>query len=121
MIKDSEENFIYKPKCKLLKPTKIYIGIIRKTIMKGAFMFTKKALSINQRRNTSEAIKWFNNIKRERGMHVIAVRYLRFSTNPSQKINCYIAYKEVKIIKPAQKPILFHDGCLWINSNDPDI
>lgn len=65
MHSDSKENFINKAKCKLLNPTKINIGIISKTIMKSPFMFTKKALSIKQRRNTSEAIKWSNNIKKK--------------------------------------------------------
>lgn len=55
MIMDHRENLLNIVKFRLLNSSENDIGIISKTIMERASMYTKEALNINQWRNTAGA------------------------------------------------------------------
>ena len=61
-LKDHKPNFANKPTCRLINPTKSEIGKISKQILDRINKKVVTATKINQWKNTSSVIKWFNSI-----------------------------------------------------------
>ena len=61
-LKDHKPNFANKPTCRLINPTKSEIGKISKQILDRINKKVVAATKINQWKNTSSVIKWFNSI-----------------------------------------------------------
>ena len=62
-IKDYEENFLNRPKVRLINPAKNELGRTNKTILDNINMKLFQATKISQWKNTVSTIKWFNSLK----------------------------------------------------------
>ena len=65
-IKDHKEGFPHRVSCRLLNPTKTEIGSISKNILDKINKSVLESTNVNQLKNISSVIQWFENIKIER-------------------------------------------------------
>ena len=70
-INDHKENFLNRPKVRLINPVKYELGRIRKTNLDNINMKLFEATKINQWKNTVSAIKWFHSLKDKRVMKFV--------------------------------------------------
>ena len=65
-LKDHKDNLYNKPSCCLINPTKSELGKISKKIIEHINQEMLKKTDVNERKNTSNVINWFNNIEKKR-------------------------------------------------------
>ena len=70
-IKDHKQNFINKPECRLINPTKTEIGIISQKILKKITTFVRKKTGLKQWINTNDAIAWFNSLENKQNLEFL--------------------------------------------------
>ena len=61
-LKDHKEHFTSNPKCRLINPAKSEIGLMSKRIISNINDKIRRATHLNQWKNSSSVIGWFNNI-----------------------------------------------------------
>ncbi len=61
-LKDHKPNFANNPTCRLINPTKSEIGKISKQILDRVEKKIITALNLNQWKNTTAVLNWFNNM-----------------------------------------------------------
>ena len=64
-LKDHEENFQSKPKCRLIYPAKSEIGKVSKFFIENTNTKVRDTSSVFQWRDTDSVITWFESIKNE--------------------------------------------------------
>ena len=122
-LKDHKEDFPHKISCRLINPSKSEIGKISKIIIENINNKIRSITQINQWKNTSSVIEWFNNISNKRKTSFIIFDIESFY--PSISLNlfektiqyaksiCNITEKDLSIIMQARKTLLFHKNEPW--------
>ena len=85
-LKDHKPNFANKPTCTLINPTKSEIGKISKQILDRINKKVVAATKINQWKNTSSVIKWFNSIDDRDKHNFICFDIVEFYPSISQDL-----------------------------------
>ena len=62
-LKDHKENFMSKPTCRLINPSKNELGKVSKQILEDINREVVSTLKLNQWKDTNEVIRWFENIE----------------------------------------------------------
>lgn len=126
-LKDHKPNFANKPTCRLINPTKSEIGRISKQILDRINMKIVKATRINQWKNTSSVIKWFNLIDDKEQHNFICFDIVEFypSINIELLKNALdfasnydnITTDERNIIIHAKHSLLYNNKQAWQKKN----
>ena len=78
-LKDHKPNFVNKPTCRLLNPTKPELGKISKQLISEIVKNVKEQQpALNQWKNPDEVIGWFNNIKNKNHFSFIQFDIVNF-------------------------------------------
>lgn len=122
-LKDHKPNFVNKPTCRLINPTKSEIGKISKQILDRVNLKITKATKINQWKNTSSVIKWFNLIDNKEKHNFICFDIVEFYPSISKELlnkaldfaSKYdaITTDERNIIIHAKHSLLYDSKHLW--------
>ena len=62
-LKDHKANFKNNTKCRLINPSKSEIGLFSKHYLSSIITVVTEKSDINQWKNTSTAVKWFENLQ----------------------------------------------------------
>ena len=62
-LKDHKTNFVKNPTCRLINPTTSEIGKISEQILDRINKETITAFNLNQWKNTTAVLEWFNNVE----------------------------------------------------------
>ena len=77
-LKDHKPTFSDHPACRLINPTKSEIGVISKQILDEINTFIINSMRINQWKNTSSVMKWFNSLENEERLSFICFDVCKF-------------------------------------------
>ena len=123
-LKDHKPNFTNNPKTRLINPAKNEIGRLSKSILDKINNKLRNTTRLNQWKDTSEVINWFNKIE-EKSKHTFIVfeikdfypsisKYLLQKALEFAKAKVSLAQDEEKIIYHSPKSLLFKDQETWI-------
>ena len=59
-LKDHKDNFVNRPTCRLINPTKSNLGRVSQKILQSINKTVRDKMKLNQWQNTGEVIDWFN-------------------------------------------------------------
>ena len=130
-LKDHKPNFANNPTCRLINPTKSEIGKISKQILDRINKNVITNLKLNQWKNTSAVLEWFNNIENKSQYSFIAFDVVDFY--PSISIDLLTAAldfasnydnitdDERQIIIHAKQSCLFHSGEQWAKKSSSNL
>ena len=126
-IKDHKDNFRVNWKYKLLNPTKSELGKISKDILQQIRINIRTALNVNQWQNTSEVIKWFQNMKNKKLHRFTVFDIQEFYPSIGEKLlkdavlfaQTYtnISRKDIEVIFNCRRSLLFHNNEPWIKND----
>ena len=74
-LKDHKANFKNNTKCRLTNPSKSEVGLVSKHYLNSIFSKAAEKSGVNQWRNTSTVIKWFENLQNKQ-----KCRFIKFDT-----------------------------------------
>ena len=116
-LKDHKDNFQNNPTCRLINPAKSEMGLISKQILERANIKIRNDLCVNQWRNTSAVIKWFEDIQDKKQFTFTVFDIEEFYPSISDELlhksvefaRNYkeITEEELRIIHHARKSLLF--------------
>ena len=78
ILKDHKDNFSDRPSCRLINPTKNDPGKISKNIIEQINQEILTKTDVNQWKNTSNVINWFNNIENKKDCSFIQFEIKEF-------------------------------------------
>ena len=84
-LKDHKENF-ENPKCRLINPAKSESVKLNKIIVDKINSNLRKALNLNQWKNTQSVIEWFGNIKEKHKHSFISFDIVDFHPSISENV-----------------------------------
>ena len=123
-VKDHKDEFPNKIPCRLINPSKSYLGKISKVILDKINQSIVTSTKINQWKNTKAVLDWFDGIENKK--EVAFVQFDIESFYPSitkELLDKSIQYakeittlsdEEVNIIMQSRKTLLFHNQDPWI-------
>ncbi len=128
-LKDHKPNFANNPTCRLINPTKSEIGKISKQILDRV---NKKIITaLNQWKNTTAVLNWFNNVENKNQYSFIAFDVADFYPSISlDLLNAALDFAsnydnitddERHIIVHAKKSCLFSSGEQWCKKSSSDL
>ena len=122
-LKDHKPTFHDHPTCRLINPTKSEIGVISKQILDEINTSIINSTRINQWKNTSSVLKWFNSLENKERLSFICFDVCEFYPSITEKLLSKaldFASKYRKISKHerdrillAKRSLLFSDDCPW--------
>ena len=122
-LKDHKENFPNNPKCRLINPAKGEMGVVSKKLLQEINAKVHSATRVNQWRNTSTVIDWFNNIKYKLRRKFIQLDIVEFYPSISRKLltdaldfarkHTVIDDDTYKVIMHSSKSLLFRKNEMW--------
>ena len=78
-LKDHKPNFVNNPTCRLINPAKSEIGKISKQILDRINKEIITALNLNQWKNTTAVLEWFNNVENKTSTPLLPLTWLIFT------------------------------------------
>ena len=109
--------------CHLINPAKSELGKVSKAILDNINNQIRAQTQVNQWRNTTEAISWFQSIKDKQRKSLISFDIVDFYPSISESLLdrsiawaqqfTIISPKDIAIIKHARKSLLFHNNHTW--------
>ena len=122
-LKDHKDNFLNKPSCRLINPTKNQLGRISKKIIEQSNQEILKKTDVNQWKNTSNIINWFNNIENKKDCSFIQFDIKEFYPSITEDIlEGAISFAKslmdiddhkIRTIKHYRKSLLFQNNVAW--------
>ena len=122
-LKDHKPTFYNNPTCRLINPTKSEIGVVSKHILDEINKAIINATQINQWKNTSSVLKWFNNLDNKETLSFICFDVCDFYPSINEKLLSkalnfaskyrHISSRERDIIMHAKQSLLFSDDAPW--------
>ena len=122
-LKVHKDNFFNKPSCRLINPTKNELGKISKKIIEQINQEILKKNDVNQWKNTSNVINWFNNIENKKDCSFIQFDIKEFYPSITEEIlEKAISFAKslmdiddhkIRTIKHCRKSLLFHNNVAW--------
>jgi hypothetical protein len=129
-LKDHKPSFNNKPTCRLINPTKSEIGKISKSILERINSATRAATQVNQWKNTSEVINWYNQIANKGQYSFICFDICEFYPSISKELltkaldfagtHSNITEQERNIIIHTKKSILYSAKEPWCKKPNTD-
>ena len=89
-LKDHKENFLNKPKCRLINPAKSNLGLVSKQILGDINKTVRSTVQANQWRKSADAIEWFKELENKTSISFVVFDIVEFYL-PSQK-TCYMKH-----------------------------
>ena len=122
-LKDHKPTFNNHPTCHLINPSKSEIGVISKQILDDINTAIINKTQINQWKNTSSVLKWFNGLQHKETLSFICFDVCDFYPSITEKLLCKaldfansyrpISAHERDIIIHAKRSLLFSDNIPW--------
>lgn len=122
-LKDHKTNFTNNPTCRLINPAKTELGKISKVILEGINSKVNAQLQLNQWRNTSMVLQWFNNIDNKAQHTFITFDVVDFYPSISTDLLCAalefahqyttVTDEDKRIILHTKQSYLFKAGEPW--------
>ena len=119
-LKDHKPTFYDHPTCHLINPSKSEIGMISKHILDEINTAIIQKTQINQWKNTSSVLKWFNNLEHKQTLSFICLDVCDFYSSINEKLLCKaldfankhrpVSAHERDIIIQAKRSLLFSDS-----------
>ena len=128
-LKDHKDNFRTKPKCRLINPAKPEIGKVSKFHLDNINQIIRKKTTLNQWRNTSSVIDWFNSIPDKKNCKFLKFDIIEFYPSITEEllmksINFAKQFTTIddettQIILNARKSFLFDlDSNPWVKKDN---
>ena len=122
-LKDHKPTFDDHPTCRLINPTKSEIGVISKQILDEINTSIINSTRINQWKNTSSVLKWFNSLENKERLSFICFDVCEFYPSITKKLlskalDFASKYRKTSkherdIILFAKRSLFFSDDCPW--------
>ena len=122
-LKDHKDNFV-NPKCQLLNPAKTQIDKVSKIELDKINKIIRASSAMNQWRNTSSVIKWFQNLPEKNKSTIIIFDIIDFYSSITEKLlknaisfaKNFTAFSDdkIKTILNARKSLLFNSNEPWM-------
>jgi hypothetical protein len=122
-LKDHKPNFVNKPTCRLINPTKSELGHVSKAILERIISKIVTATNINLWRNTSSVLDWFKTINNKEKASFISFDIIDFYPSITEKLLKkaleyadqfdQITEEEKNIIMHAKKTITCNNSTTW--------
>ena len=129
-LKDHKPAFHDHPTCRLINPSKSEIGVISKHILDDINTTIINKTKINQWKNTSSVLKWFNSLQHKESLSFICFDVCDFYPSITEKLlhkaldfaNSYrpISEHERDIIIHAKRSLLFSENVPWEKKTSND-
>ena len=127
LLKDHKPDFQAKSSCRLINPAKSQIGRISKTILDRITTDLRGNLTVNQWKNTSEVLSWFEDTRTPESVF-LQFDVVGFYPNIREKLYCKslefakgitkITEEELEILHHARQSLLFSpNGEEWRKKN----
>ena len=126
-IKDHKDKFPEEIKCRLINPCKTNIGRITKQILERINNDIITKLDLDQLKNTSAAINWFDNIRNKKDKYLIQIDLVDYYPSVTDNLLTKtlefaetitnISALEKDLINHARLSVLYHDDQVWRKSN----
>ena len=127
-LKDHKKNFENNPTCRLINPAKSDLGMVSKSILDNINTSIRQQTSLNQWRNTTAAINWFNNFpeKSKHSFTVFDIDNFYPSISENLLLNAIeyakkyisITNQDLHIIMHCRKSLLFDNDIAWVKNNN---
>ena len=129
-IKDHKEDFNINPKCRLINPAKSELGKVSKVIIERINAKVKESTALNQWKNTSDVIRWFECIPDKTNSIFVQFDISEFYPSITKcllqaaidfaKQHVSISEKDTEIIMHVRRALLFKNNEAWVKKNgDP--
>lgn len=122
-LKDHKDNFLNKPTCRLLNPTKTELGKVSKIITEKINKIVVEKTGVQQWRNTKAVLNWFNSTQCKEQCSFIAFDIVNFYPsitcellNKALKFAASyadISAEDVQLILHAKQSLLFNGDTTW--------
>ncbi|KAL9986499.1 hypothetical protein ACROYT_G000660 [Oculina patagonica] len=129
-LKDHKPAFHNHPTCRLINPSKSEIGVISKHILDNINTSIINKTKINQWKNTSSVLKWFNDLQHKESLSFICFDVCDFYPSITEKLLCKaldfantyrpISAHERDIIIHAKRSLLFSENATWEKKTSND-
>ena len=126
-LKDHKDNFVNKPTCRLINPSKQEIGRISKQILEKINKKLVNATNVNQWKNTSSVLAWYKNLPNKRTSAFISFDVVEFYPSISELLlkraldfaSNYVSISpdDRDTIIQAKQSLLFSKGNPWQKRN----
>ena len=130
LFKDHKRNFHTHPSCRLINPTKTEIALISKQILDRINTSILRETQLNQWKNTTSVIEWFEKIRVRRSTTFLIFDIVSFYPSISKDLlqkaiqfaqnYTTVTPQEIEIIMSAKRTLLFHNKEPWQKSNAQD-
>lgn len=128
-LKDHKPNFINKPTCRLLNPTKSELGRVSKVILEKITKSILTATNLNLWKKTKDVIDWFQTSDK-RNAKFITFDVVEFYQSITEKLLkralefakdfTPISDDEIEIIIHAKRSVLFNSNSVWIKKGSEE-
>ena len=126
-LKDHKENFVSRPKTRLINPAKSDIGKIAKKKLENINEKIRLRTNLTQWKNTDSVIDWFNNLEQKPEAQFCILDIVNFYPSITQDLfNSALTFAStitliddvtVQTVSNACKSLLFYNGEAWIKQN----
>ena len=127
-LKDLKANFKNNTKCRLINPSKSEVGLVSNYYLSLIISTVAEKSGVNQWRNTSTVIKWFENLQNKQKRRFIkfdiADSYLSITEQLLERSIKYaksfvtIEHKALEAISLACKLLLFRKHEIWVKKDN---
>ena len=129
-LKDHKPNFINKPTCRLLNPTKPELGIISKQKLANIVKVVREKTKLNSWKNTHSVLSWFKAIQNKNRLSFITYDVCEFYPSITEDLmnnsldfaNNFIEISDDdrEIIFQARRSFLFDGNIPWNKKNNAE-
>ena len=127
-LKDHKANFKNNTKCRLINPSKSEFGLVSKHYLSSIISTVAEKSGVNQWKNTSTVIKWFENLQNKQKRRFIKFDIADFHPSITEHLlersikyakSCaMIEHKALKAISLARKSLLFNKHEIWVKKDN---
>ena len=127
-LKDHKANFKNNTKCRLINPSKSEVGLVSKHYLSSIISTVAEKSGVNQWRNTSTVIKWFENLQNKQKRRFIKFDIADFYPSITEhllersieyaKSFATIEHKTLEAISLARKSLLFSKHEIWVKKDN---
>ena len=127
-LKDHKANFKNNTKCRLINPSKSEVGLVSKHYLSSIISTVAVKSGVNQWRNTSTVIKWFENLQNKQKRRFIKFDIADFYPSITEhllersieyaKSFATIEHKTLEAISLARKSLLFSKHEIWVKKDN---
>ena len=123
-LKDHKANFKNNTKCRLINPSKSEVGLVSKHYLSSIISTVAEKSGVNQWRNTSTVMKWFENLQNKEKCRFIKFDIADFYPSITEhllersiefaKSFAAIEHKTLETVSLARKSLLFSKHGTWV-------